>query len=96
MNAFRKRRRRAKLAVKRTIGLTWTDEDLEAVEAREVVVRTLAPLPPPQRAAIVLTNLLGYSSEEAAELLGMSAGAVRTLASRGRAELRKTRSEEDE
>ena len=95
MNVFRKRHRRAKLAMKRTIGLTPRDDELDEVEAREAVVRALAPLTPAQRAAIVLTDLLDFSSEEAAELLGTTAGAVRTLASRGREALRKKASEAD-
>jgi RNA polymerase sigma-70 factor (ECF subfamily) len=95
MNVFRKRHRRAKLAMKRTIGLTPRDDELDEVEAREAVVRALAPLTPSQRAAIVLTDLLDFSSEEAAELLGTTAGAVRTLASRGREALRKKASEAD-
>jgi RNA polymerase sigma factor (sigma-70 family) len=95
MNAFRKRHRRAKLATKRAIGMTPRDDDLEEVEAREAVVRALAPLTPAQRAAIVLTDLLDFTSEEAAELLGTTAGAVRTLASRGRAALRQITSEGD-
>jgi DNA-directed RNA polymerase specialized sigma24 family protein len=61
MNTLRKRRRRAKVAIRRAVGLTQWRDDLEGVEAREAVVRALAPLRPGQRAAIVLTNLLGYT-----------------------------------
>ena len=89
MNTFRRRHRRTKLALRRTLRLTPTDDLLAAVEEREAVVRTLSSLSPRQRAAIVLTDLLDYTSEEAAEMLGMRPGAVRSLASRGRAELRK-------
>ena len=94
MNALRKRHRRATLAIKRAVHLTPVDSDLELIESREAVVRTLAPLNPSQRAAIVLTNLLGYTSEEAASILGINPGAVRTLASRGRSELRKRAGEQ--
>ena len=89
MNVFRKRSRRAKLALKRAAHLVPLDDDLELIESREDVVRRLAPLNPSQRAAIVLTNLLGYTSEEAASILRINPGTVRTLASRGRTELRK-------
>jgi RNA polymerase sigma-70 factor (ECF subfamily) len=94
MNALRKRHRRATLALKRAVHLTPVDSDLELIESREAVVRALAPLNASQRAAIVLTNLLGYSSEEAASILGINPGTVRTLASRGRSELRKRAGEQ--
>jgi len=94
MNALRKRHRRAKLALRRAVHLTAVDNDLELIESREAVVRTLAPLNPSQRAAIVLTNLLGYTSDEAASILGINPGTVRTLASRGRTELRKRAGEQ--
>jgi RNA polymerase sigma factor (sigma-70 family) len=89
MNAFRRRSRRAKMALRRTLRLIPSDDLLATVEEHESVVRLLAPLSPRQRAAIVLTDLLDYTSEEAAEMLGMRPGAVRSLASRGRAELRR-------
>jgi RNA polymerase sigma factor, sigma-70 family len=89
MNTFRRRYRRTRLALRRTLRLTPTDDLLASVEEREEIVRTLSSLSPRQRAAIVLTDLLDYTSDEAAEMLGMRPGAVRSLASRGRAELRK-------
>lgn len=88
MNAFRRRTRRATMAVRRTLRMSPPDDDLALVEQHEIVVRLLAPLSPRQRAAIVLTDLLDYSSEEAARMLGLRPGAVRSLASRGRAALR--------
>lgn len=89
MNSFRRRYRRARLALRRTLRVTPPDDLLAAVEEREAVVRRIASLTPRQRAAIVLTDLLDYTSDEAAEMLGMRPGAVRSLASRGRAELRR-------
>ena len=89
MNVFRKRYRRVKVALRRAVRLIPPDDDLALVESREDVILLLAPLTPAQRAAIVLTNLLDYSSEDAAHLLGLQPGTVRALASRGRAELRK-------
>jgi RNA polymerase sigma-70 factor (ECF subfamily) len=91
MNAFRRRTRRATMAVRRTLRMTPPDDDLAMVEQIELVVRLLAPLSSRQRAAIVLTDLLDYSSEEAARMLGLRPGAVRSLASRGRAALRQQR-----
>jgi DNA-directed RNA polymerase specialized sigma24 family protein len=43
---------------------------------------------PRERAAIVVTGYLGYSSEEAGRLLGIRAATVRALTSRARATLR--------
>jgi DNA-directed RNA polymerase specialized sigma24 family protein len=48
----------------------------------------MRPLTPHQRAALVLTGYLGYSSEEAARILGVRASTVRALAAKGRATAR--------
>ncbi|MET1012184.1 MAG: sigma factor-like helix-turn-helix DNA-binding protein, partial [Actinomycetota bacterium] len=45
---------------------------------------------PHQRAALVLIGYLGYSSEEAAQVLGVRASTVRALATKGRATARAT------
>jgi len=89
MNLFRKRLRRAKTAARKAIGLIESTDAFEAVDARETVVRGLRELSPPQRAAVVLTNLRGFTSTEAAQMLGMDAGTVRALASKGRSKMRK-------
>ena len=90
MNEFRSRYRRAKRAIRRAITSAPSDEAFEeAIEDRDVVIRALRELVPRQRAAIVLTALLEYSSEEAGELLGIDAATVRTLGSRARASMRK-------
>ena len=90
MNAFRKRYRRAKLALRRTFNARESHDGFAAVEARDVVVRALRALTVDQRAALVLTGLRDYSSEEAARILGTSAANVRMLASRARAHIRST------
>ncbi len=65
LNGFRKRRRRAALALRHSIR-GWLQQDaLETVDDRDVVRRALATLSPRQRAALVVTELLGYSSEQA-------------------------------
>lgn len=89
MNLFRKRLRRAKVAMRRAIGQYEPSDAYDAVDARETVIQGLRELTPAQRAAVVLTNLRGFSSEEAAEMLGMGAATVRALASRGRSRMRK-------
>jgi RNA polymerase sigma-70 factor, ECF subfamily len=63
-------------------------DDFEAAEARSIVSAALARLSPRQRAAVVLTELLGFSSEEAARALGVRAVTARVLASQGRAAMR--------
>jgi RNA polymerase sigma-70 factor (ECF subfamily) len=47
----------------------------------------LARLTPAERAAILLSAVEGWSAEEIGDALGISAGAVRASASRGRAKL---------
>jgi RNA polymerase sigma-70 factor (ECF subfamily) len=88
MNVFRNRYRRAALAVRRTMSLAPSEDAFENVEDRDVVVRALRDLTPDQRAAVVLTGYIGLTSEEAGRMLGMRAGTVRTLATRGRAAIR--------
>jgi RNA polymerase sigma-70 factor, ECF subfamily len=88
MNLFRNRLRRAVMAARKALGAAESGDDLASIEDRDEVVRWLRPLPPRQRAAIVLTIYLEYSSEEAARLLGIRASTVRVLVSQGRAGLR--------
>ena len=96
MNLWRKRRRRAALAVRRAMRLAAPRDELAEVEAREAVVRALAALTPRQRAAMVLVDLFDHSSEEAARLLGIKAPTVRVLVSQGRAALKRNAGETDD
>jgi RNA polymerase sigma factor (sigma-70 family) len=89
MNAFRSWHRRAVLGSRRSLGLRRPDDRLAEIEAEDAVVRSLAPLPPRQRAAVVLMDLLGYSSEEAGRMLGIRAATVRTHAARAHDELKR-------
>ena len=84
MNAFRSRARRAALALRHIGRSSPVDDAFVAVERREIVVQALASLTPRQRAAVVLTDVLGYSSEEAGRWLRIKPVTVRVLASRGR------------
>jgi RNA polymerase sigma factor (sigma-70 family) len=90
MNAFRSRYRRALLAAKRTMGVVPADREIGAVDDRDAAVRALAKLSPRQRAAVVLTDLLGYTSEEAAGMLGIRASTLRMHASRAHVALKET------
>jgi RNA polymerase sigma factor (sigma-70 family) len=94
MNAFRSRYRRTMLGAKRTLGVTRLDDAMATVDARDAAVRALATLSPRQRAAVVLTDLLGFPSEEAAKMLGIRASTVRMHTSRAHAALRETMRDE--
>jgi RNA polymerase sigma-70 factor (ECF subfamily) len=88
MNAFRSWHRRSALAAKRTLGLSRADYSIAMIDDQDAVVRTLQPLSARQRAAVVLIDLLGYSSEEAGRMLGIRASTVRTYAERAHRDLK--------
>ena len=88
MNAFRSWHRRSALAAKRAIGLTRRDDAISEVDEQDVVVRALAPLTDRQRAAVVLIDFMGYSSEEAGRMLGIRASTARTHTERAHRDLR--------
>jgi RNA polymerase sigma-70 factor (ECF subfamily) len=88
LNVFRKRLRRARIALRRSIGAEPSEDTFDAVEDREVVLSALARLPMEQRAALVVTALLGYSSEEAGRMLGARPSTIRARATRARTTLR--------
>jgi RNA polymerase sigma-70 factor (ECF subfamily) len=91
MNGFRTKYRRARMVVRKTMSLGRSEVDrFSEVEMREEVRRALAGLTPRQRAAIVLTELLGYPPSEAARSLGIKASTVRALTTQARATLRIT------
>jgi RNA polymerase sigma-70 factor (ECF subfamily) len=58
-----------------------------AADARLDVDAALRTLPPPQRAALVLVDMLGYSVADAAAILGVSDGTVKSRCARGRTRL---------
>ncbi len=88
MNAFRSRVRRSARMAKRLIGREPGADEFAAADERDAVSRALARLTPRQRAALVLTDLLDYSSEEAAEIMHVKPVTVRVLSSQGRAGLK--------
>jgi len=71
LNLYRQRLRRASLAVRRAIRLAPPRDELAEVESRDAVMRALAELTPRQRMSVVLVDLLDYSSEEAARVMGI-------------------------
>jgi RNA polymerase sigma factor (sigma-70 family) len=88
MNVSRQRLRRAGIALRRSIGMAPSEDVFGPVEDREVVLDALARLPLEQRAALVVTALLGYSSEEAGRMLGVRPSTIRARATRARTALR--------
>jgi RNA polymerase sigma-70 factor (ECF subfamily) len=89
MNVWRSRLRRAAVAARKAIHHIQADDEIAEVEERDAVVRALAPLPPRQRAAVVLMDVLDLSSERAGEVLGIRPVTVRVLAARARGALAK-------
>jgi RNA polymerase sigma-70 factor, ECF subfamily len=59
----------------------------DAVDTRLDVDTALQALPPPQRAALVLVDMLGYPVADAATILGVSEGTVKSRCARGRVRL---------
>ncbi len=86
-NSYRSRLRRMAMATRRTLTQRESDPISES-DDRDAIRRALATLPDAQRAALVLVEWLGMSSEEAGHILGVSAGAVRVRVSRAKQSLR--------
>jgi DNA-directed RNA polymerase specialized sigma24 family protein len=83
------RLRTARRAAKRPVPLGIVRDPFDEVDIREDVLRMLRDLAPRQRAALVLLDLYGYGSEEAARIMGIRPSTVRALATQGRAVLRR-------
>jgi len=67
------------------------DDPEQYVERRELIAdiqQGLNILPPAQRAAVVLYDIEGLSYKEAAQVMGVSLGTMKSRLSRGRARLR--------
>ena len=69
------------------LGETLDEDPAAAIEQRSAVLRALRTLPEPQRAAIVLVDMEGYSVEEAARILECAVGTIKSRCARGRAKL---------
>jgi RNA polymerase sigma-70 factor (ECF subfamily) len=88
LNAFRLRRRRASMAVRKLIPIAEPPDAFLEAEMRVDVRALLLGLTPRQRAALLLVDLLGYPSEQAARILRVRPSTVRSLATQGRRALR--------
>ena len=95
LNGFRMRRRRAAMAIRKVIPVPETRDAFLDAEMRADVRRLLLDLTPRQRAALVLVDLLGYPSEQAARILRVRPSTVRALATKGRKVLRATEGARD-
>jgi RNA polymerase sigma-70 factor (ECF subfamily) len=83
----------------RSVGWSGDPDDLPVPEPRQGVDSSastdsrldvdaaMRTLPPPQRAALVLVDMLGFSVADASAILGISAGTVKSRCARGRARL---------
>ena len=90
LNGFRMRARHARVAARKVLPAAGARDPFDDVEVREDVRRMLRGITPRQRTAIVLTEIFGYSSEQAAQIMRIRPTTVRVLASQGRAALRDT------
>ena len=71
-------------------------EDVAVVDLRDALVRLLQQLPPRQRAVVVLRYWEQRTEAETAELLGCTAGTVKSAAARGLRRLRELAAPEAE
>ncbi|MGH2526141.1 MAG: sigma factor-like helix-turn-helix DNA-binding protein, partial [Actinomycetota bacterium] len=78
------------------IGADPPIDAFDSAEDRISVSRALARLTRKQRAALVLTELLGYPADDAGRMLGVRGSTVRSLSSTARAALRDAKEFADE
>ena len=95
LNGFRMRRRRASMAVQKLVPVTEERDLFAEAEMRADMKRLLLGLTVRQRAALLLVDLLGYPSEQAARILRVRPSTVRALATKGRRALRATEGARD-
>ena len=93
MNRFRNEYRRTAIGLRRAVGLAPDPDVFEAVDDRDLAVKSLGRLPTRQRAALVLTEGLGFSGEETGRILGIKASTVWALTHQAREALKGTREE---
>jgi RNA polymerase sigma-70 factor (ECF subfamily) len=89
-NGSKMRARSATRAAARALPVVAVRDAYDDADIREDVRRMLRSLTPRQRAALVLLDLYGYGSEDAARIMGIRPSTVRALATQGRAALRAT------
>ena len=88
MNLLRSQRRRMRVALRHRAAAPAAGDVFAPMEDRDLVTEVLAALTPRQRAAVVLTEVMGYSAEEAGDILGIKASTVGALRYQARSGLR--------
>ena len=88
LNGSRMRTRAALRAARRLVPIASSYDPFDEVDLREDVRQILLGLTPRQRVALVLLDLYGYDSQEAARIMGIRPSTVRALATQGRAVFR--------
>ena len=89
MNAFRTRWRRRAVERRLRPRASVSADPIQAAVDHAAVMAALGELPPRQRLALVLTEFMDRSAQEAAAVLGVKEVTVRSLASQARATLRR-------
>lgn len=87
-NTYRSRYRRALRPIKHPAERRAPADPYAAIDDQQTLIAALRTLTPRQRAAAVLVELVGMSSVEAGQALGIAPATVRVLASRAREALR--------
>ena len=88
LNGSRTRSRAARRAARRLVRVEPARDLFDEIELREDVRQLLLGLAPRQRAALLLLDMFGYGSGEAARIMGIRRSTVRALAAQGRTVLR--------
>ena len=88
LNVFRKKYRRDQI-LRRLVPFLATAPTSEPADSGLMIGEALRSLTPRQRAALVLTELLGYRASEAADMLGVKRTTIAALRHQGRESLRK-------
>jgi RNA polymerase sigma-70 factor (ECF subfamily) len=88
MNAAFSRRRRTALATRKAARRVLGMDPFEHVDVRDEIDRALNKLTPRQRAALVLTDLLGFPPSEVATTMKIKPSTARVLLARAREVMR--------
>jgi RNA polymerase sigma factor (sigma-70 family) len=96
MNRWRSRARRLTRSARKVVGAAHGGDLFAEADERDAIARALAGLTPRRRAAIVLTEMLGYDSPGAGRVMGVSDVTVRRLAQQAREDLRTALEDHDD
>jgi len=88
LDELRRRKRRGETAQVEDVNPADKDGEKTSVETAEVVKLALKELPERQRAAVVLRDIQGIETGEAAKALGITPSGFRTLLAEGRLRLK--------